>query len=311
MEEFSVCLTDLQSARLASLGGRLWLQQLVKVILASPPPPVLFHPEPPHGSVPPPPPPSDQTATVERIAETTSRILEYTSHVSTLFRGGNSKLKGNAGEIAYLALLTTAFPKVFFDERAAREGRSGDIRADFQDGHSILIEAKVRVGNVPKTDVDAFHAHMRQRCQHGIMLNAESGIVYRPHRFNVDIIPADDRQLVAIYLPNNGGDMDTVGLAFNLIRKISPVLDALQGNELVFSLELCEEVNKIIAARCKTLRAAHATNRSMMALVEKQAKEIEGSMLDDVSSIFSSACARVKTLMPAQRPLRLTANDIV
>ena len=110
--------------------------------------------------------------------------------------------------------------------------------------------------------------------------------------------PADDRQLVAIYIPNNGGDMDTVGLAFNLIRKISPALDALQGKELIFSLELCEEVSKIVGVKCRALRAAQASNRSIAALVDKQARELEASTLDDISAVFSNACAKVKTMTP-------------
>ena len=303
MSSLVIPLSELESARLTLLGGEPWARALFGRLLATPQP-VVPYADVVSGSGYIPQHPADTSA----ATSTQQEILANTTYLRTLF-AGTPKVIGNSGEIAYMNILQTAFPKINF-VRVASEGQSGDIRADFSDDSSVLMEVKTRASNVPGVEIAHFHANMRARRQHGIMLNARGGIVYRPHRFNVDIIPADDRQLVAIYIPNNGGDMDTVGLAFNLIRKISPALDALQGKELIFSLELCEEVSKIVGVKCRALRAAQASNRSIAALVDKQARELEASTLDDISAVFSNACAKVKTMTPAQLPLRLTAADI-
>ena len=173
------------------------------------------------------------------------------------------------------------------------------------------MEIKTRASNVPGVEVEAFRAAMHSRRQHGVLINSRGGVVHRPHRLTLEILPADDRQLAAVYLTNNAGDMDSVGLAFNLLRKVGPILDATQGREIVVSLDAFKQVNKHIAQKCNAVRAAMLSNRAMAALVEQQARELNASLLEDFSKIVSDACARVKRLAPAQRPLRLQAADIV
>ena len=291
-------LTELQEERLAALGGHRWATELIWQLLDSPLPEV-----PPSTSGPAP------AVGAHADEETLSQILANTAHLKALFCGG-SKIIGNAGELAYEQLLRTAFPKVDF-VKVSNDGRSGDIRADFADNFRVLIEVKTRANNVPKVEVEAFQASMRARRQHGILVNARGGIVHRPHRINLDIIPADDRQLAAIYLPNNAGDMDTMGLAFNLLRKVGPILDATQGKELIFSLDVFEQVNSHIRTKCEAMREVEASNRTIAALVDKQARQLGAALLDDLSKIFAVACARVKAVAPVSLPLRLTAADIL
>jgi hypothetical protein len=164
----------------------------------------------------------------------------------------NSSIKGAVSETELYSLLQKIVPHDFL-VRCSSEACSCDIRLTRKDKRlpNILFENKDYTATVNTDEVEKFERDLKlQRC-HGIFLSQNSPIAYKEN-FHIDII----NNLIHLYIPNSGYDMEKIKLAINIVDSLAEKLNliVMDPNEEIYELsiddfenlkkEYCEFANK-------------------------------------------------------------------
>lgn len=166
----------------------------------------------------------------------------------------NSSIKGSVSECELYSLLQKILPNDFL-VRCSSEACSCDIRLTRRDKRLpvILFENKDYTATVNTDEIDKFERDLKlQRC-HGIFISQNSPIAYKEN-FHIDII----NNIIHLYIPNCGYDIEKIKLAVNIVDSLSEKLSLiiLDPNEEIYELsiddfedlkkEYCEFANKKI-----------------------------------------------------------------
>ena len=166
----------------------------------------------------------------------------------------NSSIKGSVSECELYSLLQKILPNDFL-ARCSSEACSCDIRLTRKDKRLpvILFENKDYTATVNTDEIDKFERDLKlQRC-HGIFISQNSPIAYKEN-FHIDII----NNIIHLYIPNGGYDIEKIKLAINIVDSLSEKLSLiiLDPNEEIYELsiddfedlkkEYCEFANKKI-----------------------------------------------------------------
>lgn len=138
----------------------------------------------------------------------------------------NSSVKGNVSECELFSLLQKIVPQDFLVNCSA-EACSCDIRLTRKDKRlpNILFENKDYTSSVTTEQVEKFERDLKiQRC-HGIFVSQNSPIVYKEN-FHIDIID----NLIHLYIPNAGYDIEKIKLAINVVDSLSEKLNLAHSN---------------------------------------------------------------------------------
>ena len=133
----------------------------------------------------------------------------------------NSSVKGNVSECELFSLLQKIVPQDFLVNCSA-EACSCDIRLTRKDKRlpNILFENKDYTSSVTTEQVEKFERDLKiQRC-HGIFVSQNSPIVYKEN-FHIDIID----NIIHLYIPNAGYDIEKIKLAINVVDSLSEKLN--------------------------------------------------------------------------------------
>jgi hypothetical protein len=164
----------------------------------------------------------------------------------------NSSIKGSVSECELYSLLQKILPNDFL-VRCSSEACSCDIRLTRKDKRLpvILFENKDYTATVNTDEIDKFERDLKlQRC-HGIFISQNSPIAYKEN-FHIDII----NNIIHLYIPNGGYDIEKIKLAINIVDSLSEKLSLiiLDPNEEIYELsiddfenlkkEYCEFANK-------------------------------------------------------------------
>jgi hypothetical protein len=137
--------------------------------------------------------------------------------------------------------------------RCSDEARACDIRLTRKDKRlpNILFENKDYSATVNTEEIEKFERDLKhQRC-HGIFISQNSPIAYKEN-FHIDII----NNLIHLYIPNAGYDIEKIKLAINIVDSMSEKLNliVLDPNEEIYEItiddfenlkkEYCEFANK-------------------------------------------------------------------
>ena len=150
----------------------------------------------------------------------------------------NSSVKGSVSECELFSLLQKIVPQDFL-VNCSTEACSCDIRLTRKDKRlpNILFENKDYTSSVTSEQVEKFERDLKlQRC-HGIFVSQNSPIVYKEN-FHIDIIG----NLIHLYIPNAGYDIEKIKLAINVVDSLAEklnlsVLDA-DNNDDVFEISM-------------------------------------------------------------------------
>ena len=164
----------------------------------------------------------------------------------------NSSIKGAVSECELYSLLQKILPHDFL-VRCSAEACSCDIRLTRKDKRlsNILFENKDYTATVNTDEIEKFERDLKhQRC-HGIFISQNSPIAYKEN-FHIDII----NNIIHLYIPNGGYDIEKIKLAINIIDSLSEKLNliVLDPNEEIYEItiddfenlkkEYCEFANK-------------------------------------------------------------------
>jgi len=164
----------------------------------------------------------------------------------------NSSIKGSVSECELYSLLQKILPNDFL-VRCSSEACSCDIRLTRKDKRLpvILFENKDYTATVNTDEIDKFERDLKlQRC-HGIFISQNSPIAYKEN-FHIDII----NNIIHLYIPNGGYDIEKIKLAINIVDSLSEKLSLiiLDPNEEIYEVsiddfenlkkEYCEFANK-------------------------------------------------------------------
>jgi len=164
----------------------------------------------------------------------------------------NSSIKGSVSECELYSLLQKILPNDFL-ARCSTEACSCDIRLTRKDKRLpvILFENKDYTATVNTDEIDKFERDLKlQRC-HGIFISQNSPIAYKEN-FHIDII----NNIIHLYIPNGGYDIEKIKLAVNIVDSLSEKLSLiiLDPNEEIYEVsiddfenlkkEYCEFANK-------------------------------------------------------------------
>lgn len=164
----------------------------------------------------------------------------------------NSSIKGTVSECELYSLLQKILPHDFL-VRCSAEACSCDIRLTRKDKRlpNILFENKDYTATVNTDEIEKFERDLKhQRC-HGIFISQNSPIAYKEN-FHIDII----NNIIHLYIPNGGYDIEKIKLAINIIDSLSEKLSliVLDPNEEIYEItiddfenlkkEYCEFANK-------------------------------------------------------------------
>jgi len=164
----------------------------------------------------------------------------------------NSSIKGAISECELYSLLQKILPQDFL-VRCSDEARACDIRLTRKDKRlpNILFENKDYSATVNTEEIEKFERDLKhQRC-HGIFISQNSPIAYKEN-FHIDII----NNLIHLYIPNAGYDIEKIKLAINIVDSLSEKLNliVLDPNEEIYEItiddfenlkkEYCEFANK-------------------------------------------------------------------
>ncbi len=164
----------------------------------------------------------------------------------------NSSVKGTVSECELYSLLQKILPNDFL-VRCSSEACACDIRLTRKDKRlpNILFENKDYTATVNTDEIEKFERDLKlQRC-HGIFISQNSPIAYKEN-FHIDII----NNIIHLYIPNAGYDIEKIKLAINVVDSISEKLNiiVLDPNEEIYEVsiddfeslkkEYCEFANK-------------------------------------------------------------------
>ena len=185
---------------------------------------------------------SRTSTNIQQISETVilqKQIQESLSGELSAFLNkykSNSSIKGAVSECELYSLLQKIVPHDYL-VRCSAEAASCDIRLTRKDKRlpTILFENKDYSATVNTEEVEKFERDLKhQRC-HGIFLSQNSPIAYKEN-YHIDIIG----NLVHLYIPNAGYDIEKIKLAINIIDSISEKLNliVLDPNEEIYELSI-------------------------------------------------------------------------
>lgn len=148
----------------------------------------------------------------------------------------NSSVKGTISECELYSLLQKIVPHDFL-VRCSTEACSCDIRLTRKDKRlpNILFENKDYAATVNTEEVEKFERDLKiQRC-HGIFISQNSPIAYKEN-FHIDII----NNLIHLYIPNAGYDVERIKLAINIVDSLSEKLNlvVIDPNEEIYELSI-------------------------------------------------------------------------
>lgn len=166
----------------------------------------------------------------------------------------NSSIKGSVSECELYSLLQKILPNDFL-VRCSSEACSCDIRLTRRDKRLpvILFENKDYTATVNTDEIDKFERDLKLQRSHGIFISQNSPIAYKEN-FHIDII----NNIIHLYIPNCGYDIEKIKLAVNIVDSLSEKLSLiiLDPNEEIYELsiddfedlkkEYCEFANKKI-----------------------------------------------------------------
>jgi hypothetical protein len=148
----------------------------------------------------------------------------------------NSSVKGNVSECELYSLLQKIVPNDFIVS-CASEASSCDIRLTRKDKRlpTILFENKDYSTTVNSEEVDKFERDLKlQRC-HGIFISQNSPIAYK-NNYQIDIIG----NIIHLYIPNAGYDIEKIKLGINIIDSLSEKLNTvvIDPNEEIYEISI-------------------------------------------------------------------------
>ena len=164
----------------------------------------------------------------------------------------NSSVKGIVSECELYSLLQKIVPHDFI-VRCSKEACSCDIKLTRKNKRypTILFENKDYSTTVNTEEVEKFERDLKLQNCHGIFISQNSPIAYKEN-FHIDII----NNIIHLYIPNGGYDIEKIKLAINIIDSLSEKLHSilLESNDEVFDIsiddfenlkkEYCEFANK-------------------------------------------------------------------
>jgi len=133
----------------------------------------------------------------------------------------NSSVKGNVSECELFSLLQKIVPQDFL-VNCSSEACSCDIRLTRKDKRlsNILFENKDYTSSVTTDQVEKFERDLKIQQCHGIFVSQNSPIVYKEN-FHIDIIG----NLIHLYIPNAGYDVEKIKLAINVVDSLAEKLN--------------------------------------------------------------------------------------
>jgi len=148
----------------------------------------------------------------------------------------NSSVKGSVSESELYSLLQKIVPNDFL-VKCSKEACSCDIRLTRKDKRlpNILFENKDYSVSVNTEEVEKFERDLKlQRC-HGIFISQNSPIAYKEN-FHIDII----NNIIHLYIPNAGYDIEKIKLAINIVDSLSEKLNSviLDPNEEIYEISI-------------------------------------------------------------------------
>jgi len=204
---------------------------------------------------------SSETRTFSNIQQINENILlqkqiqETLSTELNMFLNkykSNSTVKGSVSEYELYSLLQKVVPNDFL-VKCSTEACSCDIRLTRKDKRlpNILFENKDYSVTVNTDEIEKFERDLKIQRSHGIFLSQNSPIAYKEN-FHIDII----NNLIHLYIPNAGYDIEKIKLAINIVDSLSEKLNlvVLDPDEEVYELpiedfenikkEYCDFANK-------------------------------------------------------------------
>jgi len=135
----------------------------------------------------------------------------------------NSSVKGNVSECELYSLLQKIVPNDFIVS-CASEACSCDIRLTRKDKRlpTILFENKDYSTTVNSEEVDKFERDLKLQRSHGIFISQNSPIAYK-NNYQIDIIG----NIIHLYIPNAGYDIEKIKLGINIIDSLSEKLNTV------------------------------------------------------------------------------------
>ena len=164
----------------------------------------------------------------------------------------NSSIKGSVSESELYSLLQKIVPNDFL-VRCAKEACSCDVRLTRKDKRypNILFENKDYSVTVNTEEIEKFERDLKMQHCHGIFISQNSPIAYKEN-FHIDII----NNIIHLYIPNAGYDIEKIKLAINIVDSLSEKLNSiiLDPNDEIYEIsiddfenlkrEYCEFANK-------------------------------------------------------------------
>ena len=164
----------------------------------------------------------------------------------------NSSIKGSVSECELYSLLQKIVPNDFL-VRCAKEACSCDVRLTRKDKRypNILFENKDYSITVNTEEIEKFERDLKMQHCHGIFISQNSPIAYKEN-FHIDII----NNIIHLYIPNAGYDIEKIKLAINIVDSLSEKLNSiiLDPNDEIYEIsiddfenlkrEYCEFANK-------------------------------------------------------------------
>jgi len=164
----------------------------------------------------------------------------------------NSSVKGSVSECELYSLLQKILPTDYL-VRCSAEACSCDIRLTRKDKRlpNILFENKDYTATVNSEEIDKFERDLKLQRSHGIFISQNSPIAYKEN-FHIDIIG----NLIHLYIPNAGYDVEKIKLAVNIVDSLAEKLNMnlAETNDEVYEVsiddfenlkkEFCDFANK-------------------------------------------------------------------
>lgn len=148
----------------------------------------------------------------------------------------NSSVKGSVSEFELYSLLQKIMPRDFL-VRCSTEACSCDIRLTRKDKRfpNILFENKDYTATVNTEEIEKFERDLKQQRCHGIFISQNSPIAYKEN-FHIDII----NNIIHLYIPNAGYDMEKIKLAINIVDSLSEKLNliVLDPDEEIYEISI-------------------------------------------------------------------------
>jgi hypothetical protein len=148
----------------------------------------------------------------------------------------NSSVKGAVSECELYSLLQKIVPNDFL-VRCSSEACSCDIRLTRKDKRlpNILFENKDYTTTVNTDEIEKFERDLKLQRSHGIFISQNSPIAYKEN-FHIDII----NNIIHLYIPNAGYDIEKIKLAINIVDSLSEKLNliVLDPNEEIYEVSI-------------------------------------------------------------------------